>query len=163
MPADMFAHLSDADLLRIVAWVRTLEPTGPVHPERRIGLLGRFGLATGKYRMAAQLADPSVTAPADRPPDGDALALGRYLALSSCSECHGQDLAGGGEMRTPHLAIAASYTPGQFHHFLRTGERPDGTRTEFMSMMCDLRFAHMTDAEIDALHTYLVTLAGQGT
>ena len=53
----------------------------------------------------------------------DTLALGRYLAMSVCSLCHGSDLQGGeGETGpTPSLSIVAAYTLDGFTQVLREG------------------------------------------
>jgi cytochrome c553 len=57
MPSDMFYHLSDDDLSAIVAYIRSVPPRNGPGTEVRLRLLGRVGLATGKF--------PSITAGID--------------------------------------------------------------------------------------------------
>jgi mono/diheme cytochrome c family protein len=156
MPSEMFYHLSDRDLGAIVAFLRSepeMEgPASEVHPR----ILGRIGVATGQYQSAAvRLANP---APRMDAVDGtDPIAFGRYLAVTVCTECHGDDLRGG-EM-TPSLAVVAGYSREDFASFLRTGIDRAGNERGLMSGVARSRFVHLTDAEITALHTYLGTLA----
>lgn len=156
MPSAMFYHLTDQDLGAIIAYVRSMPQVEKALPESRVGPLGRFGLLTGKYPLDAQeiehLAPPG--APVDR---DDPMALGRYMALTSCTECHGSDL-GGADGFTPGLAIAAAYDEGQFRHFMRTGEALGGRELELMSDVARYRFNHMTEGEIQALHRFLRSL-----
>jgi len=159
MPAEMFVHLSDEDLGKIVAWLRTVPPAGETHRKRSIGLMGRFRLLTGDYVTSAGLVPEGATWPAARPDASDPDALGRYLAMTACSECHGQDLGGLERDGAPDLAIAAAYEPAQFRHLLRTGEGLGGRDLGLMSVIAPLRFASLTDAEIDALHAWLVARA----
>jgi cytochrome c553 len=154
VPSEMFVHLADEDLARIIAWLRTVPPAGETYPKRKIGLLGKLGLLTGKYRTAADLVPAGVRWPERRPGPDDGAALGRYLAMTTCTECHGQDLAGFPD-EAPSLAIAAAYTPEQFRHLLRTGEALGGRRLEFMSEVSESRFRYFTDGEIDALYGWL--------
>lgn len=156
MPSEMFYHLSDRDLGAIIAFLRSepqMEgPASEVHPR----ILGRIGVATGQYQSAAaRLARPGARmAPAD---GSDPIASGRYLAVTVCTECHGDDLRG--NERTPSLAVVAGYSLDDFARFLRTGIDRAGNERGLMSGVARSRFVHLTDGEITALHTYLGTLA----
>ncbi|QIL21126.1 cytochrome c [Thermomonas sp. HDW16] len=100
--------------------------------------------------------DPGNRPPPTRPTES--LALGRHLALTSCSECHGRDLNGWGpDDPTPSLVVAKAYTPEQFVRLMRTGEISTGgkSKTGFMSEVAAYRFSVLTDAEIEALKQYL--------
>jgi len=160
MPSEMFRALSDADLARILAFIRSAPPTNGPGPSVAVGPLGRLGLVLGKYHPAAVLALRDATAaPPEAPPAEDSLALGRYLALTSCTECHGLDLRGGDGR--PALAVAATYSPEEFRHFFRSGQAKGGRELELMSDMARKRFSHFTDREVRALHAYLRTLPRQ--
>ena len=160
MPSWTFQALSDADLARILAFIRSQPAaTGGLGPSVRAGPLGRIGLVTGKFEPVAVMVrrDSTTAAPAERPGPGDSLGLGRYLARSTCAECHGSDLRGGA--RVPALAVAAGYTPAEFNHLLRTGEAKGRREVGLMSRVARSRFSRFTDEEVSAIHGYVRTLA----
>lgn len=157
MPSSMFYHLTDEDFGAIIGFLRSLPATDGPETDRRLGPLGRFLMVKGDFQPAAVEIDHE--APRLDPGDGtDPIALGRYLAMTSCTECHGSDLRGG--YQTPDLAIAAAYTPEQFHTLMRTGEPFDGRDLRLMDDMSRKRFSYFTDAEIDALYAFLTTGLG---
>ncbi len=159
MPALMFAPLSDADLGAIIAYLRSVPPVDHDWPVRRIGPMGRLGLVLGKFHTEAAVIDH--TAPhAATAPTRDRLAHGRYLALTSCTECHGADLKGntGGGPSGPNLAVAAAYSDSAFLAFFRTGTALGNRRLPLMSKMIERRFSRFTDAEIGTMHAFLKTL-----
>ena len=156
MPSSMFAPLSDADLGLIIAYVRSVPPVDHDLPSRRIGPMGRLGLVTGQFHTEPSVIDHAAPHLAATP-TGDRLAYGRYLALTSCSECHGLDLKGepGGP---PNLAVAAAYSDSAFRGFFKTGNALGNRRLRLMSEMAEERFSHFTDDEVGALLAYLKTL-----
>jgi cytochrome c553 len=160
MTSEMFAPLSDADLGRIIAYIRSAPPIAGLPRLFAPGPLARWEIVQGDYRPAAELvweAD-SVTAAGYFPVAGAAHGLGAYLARTSCPECHNLSLQGyPGD--TPDLAIAAGYTPEQFAHFFATGEALGGRELELMSVMARNRFSHFTDDEEAALYAYLLERA----
>jgi len=92
MPSEAFVGLTDADLGRIIAFLRSL-PSVPGHePSLALGPIGRIGFALGKFKLAAQLIAETVP-----PPEAtnDEAALGRYLARTTCPQC---EPAGGGRL-----------------------------------------------------------------
>jgi mono/diheme cytochrome c family protein len=160
MPSPSYTYLADEDLAAIIAYVRSVPPTGERDlPSTRLGLLVRFALVTGALDMPADVIDHSRSpqATVDREdPEG----FGRYLSLAICTECHGHDLRGsGGFLTTPTLAVSIAYTGEQFREFLRTGIALGGRELAGMSPLARNRYASFTDHEIDALHAYLRTLA----
>ena len=159
MPSEMFASLSDADVGSVIAYLRSLTPVKDSFPPREVRFMGRIGLATGKFNLAPQLIQRSRI---DRaaPAPGDTIALGRYVAQTSCTECHGMDLRGASveDVATPNLVVAAAYSREQFTHLMRTGEPVSGRKLGLMAQAATERFAHFTDEEVAALHSYLKTL-----
>ncbi|HYM29431.1 MAG TPA: c-type cytochrome [Steroidobacteraceae bacterium] len=162
MPAQEFGILTDSDLGHILAFLKSLPPAAGPAPSISLGPVARLGFATGKFKTAAQLISSAVPPPEAA---GDEAARGRYLARSTCSECHGADLRGDSnpDFTSPNLQVVAAYTPAAFTQLLRTGV-PLGARTlPTMGMAARENLAHLTDAEIAALYTYLHGLAGGAT
>ena len=156
MPSDMFHGLSDADLGRIIAFLRTLRPVDGMEYDVSLGPMGRLGVVLGEFPPRASLIDHTAP-PAPAPLPGDTLGHGAYLARTVCTECHGADL-GGNERGIPPLTIASAYSPGDFVRLMRTGRGLGDRELGLMSSVARGRFRHFTDAEIAALHAYLMTL-----
>jgi mono/diheme cytochrome c family protein len=64
-----------------------------------------------------------------------------------------------GAGQTPDLAAAAGYDLAQFRTLLRTGRSPDGRDLGLMARVARSDLAYLTDAEIEAVHAYLVARA----
>ena len=91
-------------------------------------------------------------------PPTEPLALGKHLAHTSCSECHGWDLNGWEGDPAPSLVVAKAYTPEQFTRLMRTGEIASGGKSK-SGLMCEVAAtsfsSSLTDEEIAALKQYL--------
>lgn len=156
MPSDMFYFLSDADLARILAFIRDAEPAGSDLPGNRYRILGRVGIALGQFepdaaRVAALGPRPAVPEP------GPTADYGRYLAMTACTECHGMRLEGGFGGQAPPLSIARSYSRTQFERLMRKGVPLDGRELNVMGKVAVYRFSVMTDEELEALYAFLQT------
>lgn len=163
MPSDMFAQLDDADLGAIIAFLRAEPAVEHALPASTTGPLLRWQLAFGApgASFAAARIDHAAPHP-PKPRADDARAWGRYLAHSTCTECHGADLRGIHEagFHTPPLVAVAAYPLEDFRQLMRTGVALGGrTLNDLMTRVARERTSRFTDAEIDALHAYLVTLA----
>jgi mono/diheme cytochrome c family protein len=83
--------------------------------------------------------------------------------MTNCTECHGPALFGlkdgPGGQPTPDLRVAAGYDLEQFKTLMRTGVTPAGKPLGMMREVAVGAFAHMTDAELAAVHAYLVERA----
>lgn len=91
MPAEAYVGLTDADVGKIVAFLKSLPPDPRRPPEKRFGPVGRLGLATGRFKTAVErLAEAKPAAP----PRSEALKAEHYLATTTCTQCHGTDLQG---------------------------------------------------------------------
>ena len=156
MPSSMFYHLDDQDLGALIAYLRTVpEPAGHPLPSNSMRLLARVGLTMGQYKVEPR----NITHDAPRPSKGpDAASLGRYIAMSSCTECHGERLQGDPQ-GAPALMIVGGYTPSEFTKLMREGVPKDGKEREMMSPVARSRFSHFTDEEVNALYAFL---AGKG-
>ncbi len=156
MPAEMYRSLSDEDLARLIAWLRT-QPTreGESRP-RWIGPLGRAGLVLGDLRSSRHWIETEGVLP--RPAD-PALTLGHYVAATACTECHGSELRGDGESTPSLVAIAPAYTAAEFGEFFRTGRAKGGRELAMMSGVARRRLAYLRVEEVEGLHAYLLSLA----
>jgi mono/diheme cytochrome c family protein len=157
MPAEAFTWLTDADLGRIIASLRSLPPSTGPGPGISVGPLGRIGLALGKFKTVAQL-----IADAEPPPEatGEQATLGRYLARSSCAQCHGTNLRGAStpDFTSPDLRVAGAYSPEAFTELMRTGAGIGGRKLGTMGPWARQTLSQFTDAEIGALYSYLHAL-----
>jgi cytochrome c553 len=159
MPSSMFYHLSDQDLGAIIGFLRSAPVTEGPATEISLGPLARLGIVLGKYNPQAELIDHD--APRVAVPDtSDHITFGRYLALTSCTECHGLNLHGNPDGSAPNLVIAATYSEEDFARLMRTGKASGDRELRLMSDVARGRFSHLTDGEIRALHSYLSTLGG---
>jgi mono/diheme cytochrome c family protein len=150
MPSSMFYHLDDQDIGALVAYVRTLPVKPDTLPPTDIRILARVGLLVGQYRL-----EPTIIAhDAPRPPKGpDPVALGRYTAMSSCTECHGMKLEGSPD--TPALSVVAGYSAAEFTKLMREGVPRDGRKLGLMAEAAKGRFSHFTDDEVSGLYAFL--------
>jgi cytochrome c553 len=154
MPAPMFSQLSDEDLGAIIAFVRSAPVLDGPMRETTLRPLGRIGVAIGKFRPLASLVDPQLQHPAttDR---SDPLKYGKYLVMTTCTECHGADLQGSDIVHAPGLAVAAGYTEEDFRRLMRTGIAAGGRNVGMMTEVGATRFPSLTDEEVEAMHRYL--------
>ena len=158
MPIFMFQHLSDQEVRDIAAWLFQLPPVeNPGLGESRLSAASLQQIKDGTFEWEDDdKPDPGNAPPAVRPVEP--LALGRHLALTSCSECHGRDLNGWGpDDPAPSLVVAKAYTAEKFARLMKTGEIATGgkSKTGFMSMIAAYRFSVLTDDEVAALKQYL--------
>lgn len=155
MPSGMFQGLSDEDFVALLAYLRSLPQVDGEHGERMLGPMARFAFVAGIFRTERQAFDkyPEV-APAPADPAGH----GKYLAVTTCTECHGEDLRGirqGPQPLPPDLVVAAAYTPDNFIRLMREGVSQGGKELGLMRAVARGRFAFYSDAELLAIHAYL--------
>ena len=160
MPSELFQHLADADMAALIAYLRTLQPAGePTQPPLAFEEETRELIAQGKFKPAAAFVQEwKVKAPAD---PGPQVALGRYITMVTCAECHGPELKGN-EGDTPDLIVAGAYSRDEFERLMTDGI-PTGGR-KLKPLMIDVsknRFSRLTPNERDALHAYLKARAEQ--
>jgi len=154
MPSDMFYNLSDADLGAIIAFVRSVDPGAGPETEISLGPLARGMLVAGVFSPAVAAIDHG--APRLDPGDGtDPVQLGRYLATTVCTECHGTDFSGSSDGSTPSLSQVLAYSIDDFTTLMREGRAVGDRELDLMAQVALGRFTHFTDAEIRAVHAFL--------
>ncbi|HVL79444.1 MAG TPA: c-type cytochrome [Sphingomicrobium sp.] len=157
MPSEIFQYLSDPDVYALITYLRSLPPAGPPNqPRLPWEAETEKMIAEGELMPAAQwVRKAKDTVPVDL---GPGHALGRYIAMVTCAECHGPKLEGN-EGDTPDLLVASGYTREQFETLLATGVPVGGRQLRLMGEVSRQRFAPMTPNERDALYAYLVARA----
>lgn len=159
MPSEIFSHLDPAEVAAVTAYLRTVPPGGAVHPRIVFGPGARQEIAQGQFRSAPDMVR--------RQRGQGPIGLGaqheraRYMVRATCAECHGIALTGGGfappgERAPPDLIVVGAYGREEFRRLLRTGVATGGRQQlRLMSGVAQRRYAHFTDAEIDAIYDYL--------
>jgi mono/diheme cytochrome c family protein len=160
MPSPMYSRLTDKETAALVGWIRTLRPAPGQTRGLSAGPIGRLGLVIGSFRPGPEgVAEYRTQAPIALGPEHEAA---RHMAATNCAECHGPALMGGSagpDEKAPDLNVAAGYDGAQFRTLMKTGRPPSGKDLGLMSEVARNDFSHLTDAEIDALHAYLVARA----
>ena len=161
MPSHLFTQLSADEMSALVAYLRSRPPSGEIHPAPTFEEGARREVAAGKLISSqAQVRKEGAAWPPDA---GAEHALGRHIVRATCAECHGLDLRGGRPdpkaAPRPDLRMAAAYEPEQFRRLLRTGKAAGEREVGLMSEVARGRYRRLTDAEVDAIHGYLKTVA----
>ena len=151
MPSQAYAGLTDGEAASLIAYLRSLPPSGEVPVRPPYGLVLRMNLATGALKTQADR-HAQALAPLDA---GANTAPGRHIAQIACTQCHGPDLKGGQGYPAPDLTIRGYYDRKPFRTVMRTGE---GLQRDMklMSETAASSLSHLTDGEIDALYDYLI-------
>jgi cytochrome c553 len=161
MPSAMFNRLSDDDLSAIIAYVRSFPERPGIDRLTEIGPLGRIGVVQGKFLpQAVQVQNLPVIAD---PSEEDPLARGRYLVMTSCTECHGATLQGSDFVNAPNLSVVSAYSESDFARLMSKGVGAGNRTLGLMSEVAEARFSHFTDADVQAIRGYLQTFARSGT
>lgn len=165
MPATDFQGMSNQDVGRLIAYIRSAPAADNVPPEMKAGPIARMLYVFGKIPVfvSAERIDHAAPPVAEVKAAVD-LGYGKYIA-QTCTGCHNHQLTGGPIQGAPPEWPPASnitgaglkgYTEAQFMVALRTGKRPDGT--EINPIMPWKNLSKMTDTEIKALFKYLQTI-----
>ena len=147
MPAESFAPLTDEDVGRIIAFLKSLPPVDGPGPSVSLGPLGRVGVAVGQFKTVAALIAETVPPPGAT---GDEAVYGRYLARTICAQCHGTSLEGDSnpDFTSPSLRVVAAYSPEAFAQLMRTGVALGGRNLTTMSPWARQLLSHLTDSEM---------------
>lgn len=165
MPSADYNHLSDADVMALIAYIRSREPVNREHAASSIGPVIRAMWVAGKA-VPANAAMIKHDAPhLAVTPVGNNEAAGQYIAENGCAGCHGATYSGGAiPGAPPDWKAPANLTPAgighysleNFRHILREGKRPDGTSVD--SLMPVKATSRMSDEEIESVYKYLKTV-----
>jgi mono/diheme cytochrome c family protein len=159
MPAFMYHELKVESISRIIAYLRTLTPMpsrADLPLKSSFTFLGRLLLIRGKLTPIADMIPPDTEGKyvdCDTTP----VSFGRYLAMSTCTSCHGPELKGV-EGLGPNLIIAASYKKEDFFKLIRTGVAlGDRKNIGLMSVVTKNYLRYLNDKEINSIYAYLKT------
>jgi len=152
MPSESFQYTSDADLAALIVYLRTLKPAGSQLPPINKGPLFEKDISQGKYTHARGMVERFR---ASRPADlGERHALGRYIAMTACTECHNSELQGYEDF-TPDLDIAGTYSEAELEALLTTGKGKAKPYLGLMSKTGKERFSKFTPRERAAIIGYV--------
>jgi mono/diheme cytochrome c family protein len=162
MPSAAFRHMSDDDVLALVAYLRAQPAVGTASPPKRINVLGAIMIAT-VFPPEIFGVQPPITEPVIAPPRGPTSAYGGYLVANlACQDCHGSNLAGVGtaggfDELSPNLTnLPQRMSVEQFVALLRTGNYEDGrTLSEGMPWQ---DYEKYSDDDFRAMYAYLTSL-----
>src|SRR5665213_917958 len=159
MPAFMYHELKEESVSKIIAYLRTLkpQPNSPGLPSKSsYTLLGRLQLIQGKAIPIASMIKPNTEGEYVHC-DTTQVSFGRYLAMSTCTACHGTDLKGF-EGFSPNLIIAASYKKEEFFKLIRTGVAlGDRKNIGLMSDVTKNYLSYLNDHEIECIYAVSYT------
>jgi mono/diheme cytochrome c family protein len=157
MPSEAFVLLTDDDLGRTIAFLRSLPAVDGPGPSLSLGPLGRLGVASGQFKPVAELIAETIPPPEATSKEA---AHGRYLARTTCAPCHGTSLRGASnpDFTSPSLQLVAAYSPDAFAQLMRAGVALGGRNLGTMSPWAREHLSHFTDSEIAALYSYLRTM-----
>ena len=156
MPAPMYYNLNNDQLAQIISFLRRLPEQNTKLEERSFGLSYRWRLLTEDVRIMPEevqkvpyVGDISHVDPLDH---------GRYLAMTTCSQCHGANLNGRDDWtKPPSLIVTTVYTFEDFKRLLRTGEAIGGRDVGAMRVASKRRFANFNDEELFNLYLFLTS------
>jgi len=154
MPSEMFHHLADNDVAKIIAYLRTVTEAEGTSETTEIRPLGHLLIAKGDFKPAARTI-VTMPAPVNRFDADDPVSHGKYLAMHLCTECHSQDLNGMVLAHSPPLSIAKSYSAEEFARLMGDGVGTGGRTFELMSPTAKARFSHLSSEEVAALYAFL--------
>ncbi|MCH8172742.1 MAG: c-type cytochrome [Proteobacteria bacterium] len=160
MPSDMFSYLTDEDTAKIIAFLKTKPIVENDLPGNFFGPISRFFFLKGDFKTAPRMIAQNPAFRFDETSNPN-LFKGEYIAMTTCTECHGQNLEGTdeGDFYTPDLSIAAAYTLEEFSHLMNTGEALGGRELGLMTEVAKSRFSYLFEDEVSALHAYLLDRA----
>lgn len=156
MPSAMFYHLSDADVGRIIAYIRAAPVQDGDLPKNEFRVFGKVAIVAKRVPRDANTMNHQAPRLGDRAHTTQ-LALGEYLVRTSCTECHGETLGGDAE-GTPALPKAVGYTLPEFESLMLEGTVRGGRDIGLMGQTIRSRFVHLRRDEVDAIWAWLQTL-----
>jgi mono/diheme cytochrome c family protein len=158
MQVESYQFLSDADVNALVAYLRTLKPTGEARPRFKFNSVEYKDVQQGFMGDAkAQIRKYRVSQPVDLGPEH---AWGRYMVKTTCTACHNNALQGWTNF-TPNLDIAGTYSKAELTRLLTTGEGKTKKDLGVMSGMGRKHFSYLTPRERGAIVDYILARANR--
>lgn len=152
MPSEVHQFVADLDYAALVAFLRTVKPAGKPMPPIRKGPDMTAQVKAGDIAASTEMIRRFK---ASQPTDlGPGHALGRYIAMTTCTECHNSKLQGYPGF-SPDLDIAGSYSTAELTTLLTTGEGKVRKDLGLMSATARHRFARLTPNERAAVIAYI--------
>ncbi len=168
MPSTEFYFLSDQDLGRVIAYIRSLPPVDNEMPPSKLSITGRIVMNVTRQItfLPAELIPHNGPRPV-APQPGVTVEYGEYLSYS-CKVCHGLTLSGG-EIPgfPPEWPSAPNLTAGEgsrlpawgeegFIEIIKTGQKHGrAINPDYMPWES---YRHMTEDELRAVYLYLQSL-----
>lgn len=172
MPSKLTQFLGQRDMAALIAYLRTIKPTGnptpPPPPGFEAAVATRLPDDYWRWQLPSEkrdyhnAAEEAARFAANQPPrlGTDAvLEKGRYIAITVCSGCHGAALDGVGE-DAGGLEAAVRYNDAEFDRLLTSSTSRDG-RTLKMTWGFGHEVFPLTDHEKAAVIRYARVLATQ--
>lgn len=168
MPSKQSQFLSRRDMSALIAYLRTIPPTGeptpPPPPGFEEAVTERLPddywrtSEDGQPRSYHNAAEEAEYYAEHAAPDlGDEYAQGRLIALTLCSSCHGAALDGMGEPGGD-IQGALNYDHSTFERLLKEGVDLNGEPVE-MNWGSEHSMTMLTDYEIQSVISYTMQLA----
>jgi len=168
MPSTEFYYMSDGDLAKVMAYIRSIPPIDNEMPASKLSSTGfvAMNLVNTITFIPAELIPHDAPRPTVPEPAVSA-EYGQYLAIS-CLVCHGPTLSGGEIPGFPsEWPAAPNLTAGKgsrlpswgeagFIEIIRTGKKHG--RVIGSGYMPWTSYRHMTDNELRAIYMYLMSL-----
>jgi cytochrome c553 len=151
MTSDAFQHLSDIDLSHIIVYLRSINPGHDTSTIFSPSLRYRLGIIKGEHQPVVKAI--LTQTPPQMTPNNNAQNLGKYLAFSVCSECHGPNLKGYSGF-SPSLVTTLGYQKLDFEHLMTKGTGLGGRDLGLMSVSSKERFSLFSNEELSALFVY---------
>lgn len=157
MPSFMFYQLKEESIDKIIAYLRTLHPESDTlnGAKTHFEFLGRVAVIQKKLIPIANMMDHNSPRKYIHY-DTTQVSFGRYLAMTTCTSCHGIDLKGEPGLG-PNLVIAAAYKRDEFCKLLHTGVALGGRNLDLMSHVAKNNLCHLNDNEMNCIYAYLKT------
>jgi hypothetical protein len=165
MPVMDFNWMSEADVIAMISFVRSVPPVERPNGPVRIGLLGKVLDRLDKMPLdiAGRVHHENIEL---APPPSPTAEFGRFIG-NSCHGCHGPKLSGGPiPGAPPSMAVPLNITPHEtglkgwtyedFDRLLMTGIRKNGKKVD--PMMPVESFRNADEIEKRALFAYLETV-----
>ncbi|MBM9591564.1 c-type cytochrome [Leptospira sp. 201903075] len=165
MPSTDFQGMTNEDVGKLIAFLRSSPAVDKPQGELKAGPLGRFLFLIGEIPVfvSAEKINHEANHLTNITPSVS-LEYGKYVA-STCTGCHGFSLKGGPIQGAPpewppaqdiSKSGLTNYTESTFIQTIRTGKRPDGSEMKFPMPWQSL--GQLTDTELKALWIYLQTI-----